>query len=64
MQKQTLQFTSLESLAAFARQLATGYLMNTNRLTLTGPFSEAEILLAVRSFKASLIDTSEKVFHY
>ena len=64
MQKQTLQFPPIEILAAFARQLEAGYLINTNRLTLTGDFEETDIEKAQEKFEASLIETNEKTYQY
>ena len=64
MSKQTLQFRSLFELAAFARQLNSGYVINTQALTLTGVFSEADIQQAVANYnvltpekKEVLLDT-------
>jgi hypothetical protein len=64
MQKQTLQFPSIESLAAFARQVSAGYLINTNKLTLTGGFRDADIELAQQRFSAALVETNEKTYQY
>jgi len=64
MSKQTLQFRSLLELAAYARQLNSGYVINTQALTLTGVFSEADIQLAIADYnvleperKEVLLDT-------
>jgi len=51
-------------MAIFSRQLTTGYLMNTNNFTLTGKFSETDIDLAVKKYRASVIETTERVFRY
>lgn len=64
MEKQTLKFDCLINMALFARQLSTGYLMNTNNFTLTGKFSGEEIDLAKARYKAGIIDTTDKVFSY
>jgi hypothetical protein len=42
----------------------TGYLTNTNNLTITAKFSEAEIDLAIKKYKAFVIETTDKVFEY
>lgn len=52
MQKQTLQFLTLEKLAAFAKCVSEGYLVNTNNLTLTGRFVPEQIQKAVQVFGA------------
>lgn len=64
MKRQTLQFYSFESLAAFSRLLSYGYLMNTNRLTLTSTFIPEHLKLALNEFDAALVDTTEKTFTY
>ncbi len=64
MQKQTLQFPSIESLAAFARNVNAGYLINTNKLTLTGGFLDNDIEMAQNMYDASLVETNEKTFQY
>lgn len=51
-------------MAIFSRQLTTGYLMNTNNFTLTGKFSEMDIDLALKKYRAAVIETTEKVFSY
>jgi hypothetical protein len=58
MRKQTLQFCSLLELAAFARQMNAGYVINTQSLTLTGMFSEADIQMAIINYNAR---SSEKI---
>lgn len=64
MEKRTLKFQCLINLAKFSKQVSTGYLMNTNNLTLTGRFSDEEIALAISKFKAEQIETTDKVFMY
>ena len=48
----------------FSKVVSVGYLMNTNNFTLTGKFSEDDIDLARGRYRATLIETSEKVFSY
>lgn len=64
MEKQTLKFDCLINMAVFAKQVFTGYLMNTNNFTLTAKFSTQEIELAKAKYNASVIETTEKVFSY
>lgn len=64
MKKRTLKFNSIKDLASFAKTLSSGYLMNTNNLTLTGKFSEEEIQNSLNNYQAQLIETTEKVFSY
>jgi hypothetical protein len=64
MEKRTLKFDCLINMAIFSKQLATGYLMNTNNFTLTGRFSETDMDLAIRKYRAAVIETTEKVFRY
>ena len=64
MQKATLLFSSLIDLARFAKVLSSGYLMNTNKFTITGKFTEEDIHLAVSKYKSVRIETTEKVFTY
>jgi hypothetical protein len=64
MEKQTLKFDCLINMAIFSRQLSIGYLMNTNNFTLTGKFSEADINLAIKKYRAAVIETTDKVFSY
>lgn len=64
MEKITLKFRCLIDMARFSKVVATGYLMNTNKFTLTGRFTEAETELAVKNYYATVIETSEKVFTY
>jgi hypothetical protein len=64
MEKQTLKFDCLINMAIFSRQLSIGYLMNTNNFTLTGKFSEADIDLAIKKYRAAVIETTDKVFSY
>jgi len=51
-------------MAIFSKQLASGYLMNTNNFTLTGKLSEEDIDLALKKYGASVIETTDKVFSY
>ena len=51
-------------MARFSKMVTTGYLMNTNNFTLTGRFTDEEVLLAKEQFEARLIETTEKVFSY
>ena len=64
MEKTTLKFDCLINMAIFSKQLTTGYLMNTNNFTLTGKFSEMDINLAEKKYRAIVIETTEKVFSY
>ena len=64
MEKRTLKFDCLINMAIFSKQLTTGYLMNTNNFTLTGKFSETDMDLAIKKYRASVIETTEKVFRY
>ena len=64
MVKRTLKFDSLSNMAMFSKLVAEGYLMNTNNLTLTGPFPDEEINMAMKDFKALLIDTTDKIYSY
>jgi hypothetical protein len=64
MEKRTLKFDCLINMAIFSRQVPTGYLMNTNNFTLTGKFSETNIDLAIKKYRATVIETTEKVFGY
>lgn len=64
MEKKTLKFQSLGSLAGFSKLVSTGFIMNTNNFTLTGRFSDEEINTAQAMYQAILIETSEKVFTY
>lgn len=64
MEKRTLKFDCLINMAIFSRQLTSGYLMNTNNFTLTGKFSDADIDHAIKKYRASVIETTEKVFGY
>lgn len=64
MEKRTLKFQCLITMARFSKQITTGYLMNTNNFTLTGKFSPEELALACEQFGAHLIETSDKVFSY
>jgi hypothetical protein len=64
MEKTTLKFQCLVTMAKFSKLVSVGYLMNTNKFTLTGKFSEADIDLALNKFKAIVIETTEKVYTY
>jgi hypothetical protein len=64
MNKRTLQFKNLFEVAHFSKQVSSGYLMNTNKFTLTGKFSDAEVELALRKFNARVIETTELVYAY
>lgn len=64
MDKRTLKFQCLITMAKFSKSVETGYLMNTNNFTLTGKFTEEEIQAACQEFEARLIETSDKVFSY
>jgi hypothetical protein len=64
MEKRTLKFDCLIHMALFSKQLTSGYLMNTNNFTLTGKFSDTDIDLAIKKYKAALVETTEKVFSY
>lgn len=64
MEKRTLKFDCLINMALFAKQVSTGYLMNTNNFTLTGKFSDEEIKMALAKYQACVIDTNDKVFSY
>lgn len=64
MEKRTLKFDCLINTALFAKQVSTGYLINTNNFTLTAKFSNEELELAFSKYRACVIDTTEKVFSY
>lgn len=64
MEKQTLKFDCLINMAMFAKQLSSGYLMNTNNFTLTSKLSAEEISLAKTQYNAVVIETTDKVFSY
>ena len=64
MKRRTLQFNSLVDVAKFAKSVTAGYLINTNKFTLTGNFTEEEISNALAKFNAKQIETSEFVFSY
>jgi hypothetical protein len=64
MEKITLKFNCLITMARFSKQITTGYLMNTNNFTLTGRFTPEELALALNEFGAMRIETTEKVFSY
>lgn len=64
MEKQTLKFASLAEMAKFSKVVATGFLMNTNKFTLTGKFTDKDINRATREFGAVVIETTDKIFTY
>ncbi len=64
MEKRTLKFHSLQSMAEYSKKIFSGFLMNTNNFTVTGKFSDEEIKMAVNDYNAQLIKTTEKVFSY
>ena len=51
-------------MAKFSKNLTTGYLMNTNKNTITGYLLKEEIDLALKKYRAFLIETTEKVYSY
>ena len=64
MRKITLKFKCLIDMARFSKVVATGYLMNTNKFTLTGHFTHPEVEMAMQQYSAIEIETSDKVFTY
>jgi len=64
MEKRTLKFQCLLTMAKFSKLVSTGFLMNTNNFTLTGRFSDDDIKLATSKYKAVVIATTEKVYSY
>ncbi|HUC82158.1 MAG TPA: hypothetical protein VMR70_14740 [Flavisolibacter sp.] len=64
MQKLTLKFSSFAQLAAFAKKLNSGYLINTSLLTITASLNEFQTNLAIEWYGAQLIETNERVFSY
>ena len=64
MQKQTLKFPSFKELTSFLKTLHSGYLVNTNTLTVTAPFLDFDIQKAKENYAGVLIDTTEKVYSY
>jgi hypothetical protein len=64
MEKRTLKFQCLVYMAKFSKIVSVGYLMNTNKFTLTGKFRDEDVDLAVKKYKAVLIETTDKVFTY
>ena len=64
MEKRTLKFSCLIDMARFSKTVSYGFLMNTNNFTLTGKFTDADVMLATRQYGASLIATTDKVFTY
>ena len=51
-------------LSCFIKTLHTGYLINTNTLTVTAPFKELDISKATEQYDGMLIETNEKVYSY
>ncbi len=64
MTKTTLQFKKLTDLAKFSKALSNGFLLNTNKYTLTAKLSTQEIDKAINQYNALLITTTDKVFTY
>ncbi len=64
MEKQTLKFDCLINMARFAKSLQSGYLMNTNKFTVTGRFTTEEVERGQRQYSAELIATTEKIYTY
>jgi hypothetical protein len=64
MQKLTLKFSSFPKLAAFAKQLNGGYLINTSLLTITASLPEFQANLAIEWYGAERIETNERVYSY
>ena len=64
MKKITLLFPGLTELAGFSRQLPGGYLINTTRQTITGPFTEEQVQAAMETSGAIIIPTTDKVYSY
>ena len=64
MKKRTLKFQCLIDMAMFSKIVSVGFLMNTNKFTLTGRFSEEDIDLSLAKYHATVIETTEKVFSY
>ncbi|MER3470972.1 MAG: hypothetical protein C4330_06455 [Chitinophagaceae bacterium] len=65
MEKQILQFCSLLELASFSRQIDSGYVINTQHLTLTGLFTSEQINISKQYFGASIVSRKqvfEKVY--
>lgn len=64
MEKRTLQFQTLIDVARFSKMVSCGYLINTNKLTLTGKFSDQEVAAAEQQFQAKPVETTELVYAY
>ena len=64
MNRRTLQFQNLFDIAVFSKLTASGYLMNTNKFTLTVKFSDDEVEMALRNFNARVIETNDLVYAY
>ena len=64
MEKRTLKFQCLVTMAKFSKVVSVGYLMNTNNFTLTGKFTPEDIKNARDNYGAYLIDTTDKVYSY
>ncbi len=64
MQKLTLKFPSFSQLAAFAKHLNGGYLINTSLLTITVSLPDFQANLAIEWYGAELIETNERVYSY
>jgi hypothetical protein len=64
MQKTTLKFESLETMATFSRVLNTGFVMNTIKFCLIGPFTDFEVGIALEQYGGRVVETDEKVYGY
>ncbi len=64
MEKRTLKFQCLVNMAKFSKLVSAGFLMNTNKFTLTGKFSDEDIELAKDKYKAVQIETTDKIYTY
>lgn len=64
MMKRTLRFPDLGNLAQFARDYDNTYLINTCNLTLTGPLSDEQVIVAKTLFCARVVASTERVFSY
>jgi hypothetical protein len=51
-------------MAKFSKLVSAGFLMNTNKFTLTGKFSDEDIELAKDKYKAVQIETTDKIYTY
>jgi hypothetical protein len=63
MNKLTLQFSSLEGMVQFSKLLSGGFLMNTIRINLVGVFTDFEISIAIEQYDATLVETTDKIYH-